>query len=238
MPSIQYSFQRREIKYLLTPAQYAQLLPVLKQKVEPDGQYTVHNIYYDTPSYDLIRTSISKPVYKEKFRLRRYGSAEDGLLFAEIKKKYQGVVYKRRVAAPLDAIVLFLTQGISLPGQEQIQQEIRMFFQMYHPSPKMSIGYTREAFSGKDDPTLRITFDHKLRWRTDDLNFTCGNSGRPILDEERIVMEIKTLSAVPLWLAALLSERNIYPVSFSKYGVCYLRHVAPTLHPERNLCYA
>ena len=109
---------------------------------------------------------------------------------------------------------------------------------MYHPIPKVFIGYNREAFSSRDDPALRITFDHNLRWRTDNLDFFCGGIGRPILDEERIVMEIKTLSAVPLWLAALLSERNIYPVSFSKYGACYLRHIAPTLHPERNLCYA
>lgn len=189
MPSIQYSFQRHEIKYLLTPTQYTLLVPALKRELDLDGQYTVCNIYYDTPSYDLIRTSISKPVYKEKFRLRHYGPAEKGLLFAEIKKKYQGVVYKRRVVAPMDEIVSFLAQGTHLPEQEQTQREIRTFFQMYHPVPKVFIGYDRETFSDMDDPDLRLTFDHNLRWRTDDLNFSFGDRGRPILDEERIVME-------------------------------------------------
>lgn len=238
MLPIQYSFQRREIKYLLTPPQYALLLPALEQGVMLDGRYPVRNIYYDTPSYDLIRTSVSKPVYKEKFRLRCYGAAEEGILFAEIKKKYQGVVYKRRVAAPIDKIMSFLDQGTCLPGQEQIQREIQVFFQMYQPVPKVFIGYDREAFSGRNDPTLRITFDHSLRWRTDELDLLSGDKGWPILDEERIVMEIKALSAVPLWLAALLSGQNIYPASFSKYGTCYLRHIAPNFLPEEILSYA
>lgn len=238
MPSIQYSFQRREIKYLLTPSQYAQLLPALKRETEPDGQYAVRNIYYDTPSYDLIRTSVSKPVYKEKFRLRCYGAAGEGLIFAEIKKKYRGVVYKRRAATPPSALLAFLDWDFCLPGQEQIQREIRMFFQTYRPTPKVFIGYEREALCGGDDPALRITFDHELRWRTDELNLLSGNNGRPILDEEWIVMEVKTPFAVPLWLAALLNERNIYPVSFSKYGVCYLRHIAPNFLLEGRLRYA
>lgn len=34
-------------------------------------------------------------------------------------------------------------------------------------------------------------------------------------------MEVKIPGAMPLWMARLFSELEIYPVSFSKYGVAY-----------------
>ncbi len=59
--------------------------------------------YLDTPDYELIRTSIEKPVYKEKVRLRCYGGSIDdsSTVFVEIKKKFESVVYKRRVEMSL-----------------------------------------------------------------------------------------------------------------------------------------
>lgn len=51
--------------------------------------YRISNIYYDTENDQLIRASIEKPVYKEKLRLRAYGTPElTDNVFVEIKKKY------------------------------------------------------------------------------------------------------------------------------------------------------
>ena len=69
----------------------------------------ITSLYFDTPGRALIERSLDKPLYKEKLRLRRYGEAagedadEDGCVFVEIKKKYKGVVYKRRVGMSLAA---------------------------------------------------------------------------------------------------------------------------------------
>lgn len=42
----------------------------------------------------MIRNSIEKPKYKEKFRVRGYREInEDSEIFLEIKKKFDGVVY-------------------------------------------------------------------------------------------------------------------------------------------------
>lgn len=76
MAAIQYSFQRHEKKFLLTPEQYRAILPLLAERMEADryGEYTICSLYYDTPAFDLIRASVQKPPYKEKFRLRSYGT--------------------------------------------------------------------------------------------------------------------------------------------------------------------
>ena len=68
-------FQRVEQKYLLTDAQYTALWDVLQPYMKPDayGRSTVCSIYFDTPDRRLVRTSLEKPVYKEKLRLRTYG---------------------------------------------------------------------------------------------------------------------------------------------------------------------
>ena len=96
---IQSCFRRYEKKYLLTKEQYQAMLlgmaPYMKQDRYP--HYSISNIYYDTDNYDLIRDSLEKPVYKEKLRLRSYGvPGKHDTVFIEIKKKFEGVVYKRR----------------------------------------------------------------------------------------------------------------------------------------------
>ena len=67
-------FQRYEKKYLLDREQYTALRDQLSGRMREDryGRYTICNIYYDTPDYQLIRASLEKPVYKEKLRLRSY----------------------------------------------------------------------------------------------------------------------------------------------------------------------
>lgn len=103
----QYSFVRYEQKYFLTPQQQAALLECIAPHIRRDvyGRYTICSLYYDTDDWRLIRASLEKPAYKEKLRVRSYGVPTDGgRVFVEIKKKYDGVVYKRRItASPADA---------------------------------------------------------------------------------------------------------------------------------------
>lgn len=234
---IQYSFKRYEKKFLLTEEQKRLLLAAIREKVKPDeyGIHTICNIYYDTDRYDLIRTSVERPAYKEKFRLRSYGVPDaDSVVFAEIKKKFDGVVYKRRVDSSLKAIRAFVLDGRPVRGDVQIQREIQWFLHLYCPSPKVFIGYERIAYIGQEDPELRITFDWNIRWRNTKLDLGEGAKGTLILPDNRIVMEVKTPSAIPLWLADILSQMGIYPVSFSKYGICYQKYIAKETFGRRQ----
>lgn len=127
MTGLQSIFQRTEKKYLLSPEQRRALELILGEHMEPDeyGLQTIANIYYDTPDCMLIRESLGKPIYKEKLRIRSYGRAEnDSEVFVELKKKFKGVVYKRREVMCLKDAEIFLETGIALHPLSQIQKEI------------------------------------------------------------------------------------------------------------------
>ncbi|MBQ7541085.1 MAG: polyphosphate polymerase domain-containing protein [Clostridia bacterium] len=221
-------FERYEKKYFLNPGQLAAFTKSLAPFVRADayGQYTICNVYYDTDDYRLIRTSLEKPVYKEKLRVRSYGVPDtDGTVFVELKKKYDGVVYKRRItAAPRTAQMLL--RGIRPAGeQSQIQKEIEYFRRFHEVAPKVFIAYDRQAFQGVDNSALRITFDRNMRYRLDRPDLLAGDDGLPILQSDDVLMEVKIPGTCPLWLSRLLSEHGIYPTSFSKYGECYNKHI-------------
>ena len=221
--TVQTCFKRYEKKYPLTWEQYQAMLKGMAPYMQADrhSRYTICNIYYDTPDYQLIRTSLEKPVYKEKLRVRSYGAVSGAdNVFVELKKKYDGVVYKRRVTTRAIDAARWLRGGRP-EEQSQIQREIDWFMHSYHPVPKAFIGYDREAYAGTENSELRITFDTNLRWRDTDLDLRCGDHGFLLLPEDAILMEIKIPGTAPLWLARLLSENGIFSKSFSKYGTYY-----------------
>lgn len=229
-------FQRYEKKYLLTPAQYERLLPCLDTHMKPDpyGESMVRNLYFDTPDYRLIRMSLDKPIYKEKLRLRCYGTPEDqSPAFVELKKKYKGIVFKRRVDLPLAQAEAYLLRGQTPHREGQIFREIDWFLR-YYPglAPRMFIGYQRRAFYGIQDLGLRVTFDSQIGWRTDCLRLQEGGWGRMLLAPGQQLMEIKIPGAMPLWLARVLGALAIYPVSFSKYGQGFLAYQSMNAYKE------
>lgn len=217
------TFQRVEKKYRMNLEQYEDFMKRAAGYIELDeyGLHTISNIYYDTKYYDLIRNSIEKPKYKEKFRVRGYGKVtEDSRIFLEIKKKYKGIVYKRRTSLIAGEARGYLEKGIFPENGDQIMKEIEYFFQFYRPEPKLYLAYDRMAYVGTGDSSLRLTIDQNIRSRKEHLDLTYGDEGE-CLDKDGYLMEIKVPAAYPLWLARLLSELKIYPVSFSKYGTIY-----------------
>ena len=221
---MQFSFERYEKKYLLTAQQKAFLLDGMRPYIKVDrySNYTICNIYYDTEDWQLIRASLEKPVYKEKLRVRSYGVPDEtDSVFVELKKKYDGVVYKRRITAELSEVAPFLDGELPAERYGQIGRELAWFQSFYRTEPRVFIGYDRQAFTGIDDPSLRITFDTNLRWRTTDLSLSAGDHGAPITMAGDALLELKLPAACPLWLSRLLSEAGAFPVSFSKYGSCY-----------------
>lgn len=223
--SYQNTFKRYELKYLLTRKQKEMIQEAMVPYMEADayGRSTICNIYFDTPDSLLIRRSLEKPVYKEKLRVRSYGRAKaDSTVFVELKKKYKSVVYKRRVHTTEQKAMDYLCKGISLPIQNQITEEIDYALTLYkNLQPAVYLSYEREAFYGKEDRELRITFDENILWRNEDISLCAEVYGEPLLERGYALMEIKIAEAMPLWLVKLLSEHHIYKTSFSKYGCAY-----------------
>ena len=220
-----YTFERRELKYRITDAQRAALEAAFDARMVPDehGESTICNIYYDTADYRLIRASLEKPAYKEKLRLRSYGVTEPGgEVFLELKKKYKGIVYKRRITLPEDAAGEFIAGRAPLGEHGQIGREIEYFTAFYTPLlPAVHLSYERSAWFSREDRDLRITFDKNIRFRQEDVSLTLPAGGRRILPEGESLMEIKAAAALPLWLVSELDTLGIYQSTFSKYGEAY-----------------
>lgn len=210
-------FQRYELKYILTKKQYANILNETRQYLKADehGKSTIQSLYYDTDDFRLIRHSLEKPKYKEKLRLRSYGLAkENDTVFLELKKKCNGIVFKRRI----ETTIKLLDNNVL--GNNQISNEIAYFTEFYQNlNPKMLLLYDRTAYFGDGD--LRVTFDNNIRYRTDRLSLSEGLDGIPLQSEDIVLMEIKTGTAIPIWLAKILDKEKIYKTSFSKYGEAY-----------------
>lgn len=236
------TFERTEKKYLLTTAQYHALRSVLDEHMQADKykEYTVCNLYFDTQFNDLIRRSIEKPEYKEKLRLRSYGAVSNSdKVFLEIKKKFKGVVYKRRIKAPYGEITAYLENGTPPPSDHgQIFCEIDYFIKFYECKPKLFLSYDRTALSGVgEEKGLRVTFDRNIRSRTDRLDLSIPPDGEALLEPDVWLMEIKAPAAMPLWLTEALTALKIYPTSFSKYGRIYAKNVERMRQKgEERLC--
>lgn len=223
-------FQRYEIKYMVDSRQRALLEQAFRDRMRPDayGESRICNIYYDTADYRLVRASMEKPVYKEKLRLRSYGRARsEQTCFLELKKKYKGVVYKRRIALPEQEAEDFMAGRAPLARDSQIGREIDYFCRYYAPlRPAVYLCYDRCAYFGAEDAALRATFDKNICWREDELSLTARPGGEHLLLPGWSLFEVKTAGALPLWLVKLMDQAEMSKCSFSKYGEAYKRILA------------
>ena len=252
------TFERKEIKHVLDSQQYLAMLQAIAPHMCLDtyGKSTITSLYYDTPTWDLIERSLDKPLYKEKLRVRTYGNQSTAKTpaFVELKKKYQGIVYKRRICMTQQGAKAYLDdmpytqackqyphsdstqQDASLDAKSmQIAREIDHFKDFYQPlTPSIAIRVERSAWAPiegthEDFATdnLRITFDedmYYLNTRTHKHNY------RQLVDSGMCIMEVKALGAIPRWLVDALNIANIKPSSFSKYGRAY------TLERSKQAC--
>ncbi len=246
--SVQRSFKRYEKKYLLTQEQYKALLDGMNEHMKLDkyGRTTNCSLYYDTDSWELIRKSIEKPVYKEKLRVRSYSAAEaSSPVFVELKKKYDSVVYKRRITLPNAEAQRWLSGAAAgncadqgqlekLSGSDrQIAGEIDYFVDHYRGlKPAAAISYERDSYAGTDCD-IRITFDRNILARTEGMDLS-EIRGIPLIPEGTVLMELKCPGCMPLWMSEVLSRERIYKSSFSKYGTAYRTMIFPALSKKAS----
>ena len=240
MKKLKFVFERKETKYLLDGEKYSELMDLLEEYICEDEFFdsTICNIYFDSDDFRLIRTSLDKPKYKEKLRLRSYGVPDDdSKVFLEIKKKFLGIVYKRRIGLSYDDAEDYLENDKVNFEKSQTFQEIDYFKNYYDVKPKVYIAYDRKAYVCKDDNSLRITFDSNIRSRDYDLDLRMGDYGEPLLPDGDVIMEIKIGDALPLWFTHILSKLEIYPTSFSKYGTVYQIRFINKVFKHENILY-
>lgn len=219
-------FKRIEQKYLLTKEQYFSLQPLLEKYFEKDQYYEskIYNLYFDNSNNDIIVNSIEKPPYKDKIRLRSYKEVKNNdEVFLEVKKKYNGTVYKRRVCLTLKEWNNYYKKN-KMPNHDiQIMKEIDYEIKFFNLKPSYFVAYDRLSYYSKDDENFRITFDTNLRSRQTNLKLKDTKENILYFDDEFYIMEAKSLYGLPLWFTRCLTDNGIYPRSFSKVGNIYTK---------------
>ncbi len=227
----QTNFKRYELKYILTTSQHKKLLEIMPDSVKLDsyGRHKISNIYFDTDDYRIIRHSLEKPKYKEKLRVRCYGEPnENTTTFIELKKKFNGVVYKRRVYSEQKKVISYLCNGTDTVEHSQILSEIDYFKRSYEDiKPKVYLSYEREAFFCTDDDNFRLTFDFNIMARDNDVSLYSSENDVQVLSDDYVLLEVKTVMGLPNWFLEYLNDNNIYKTSFSKYGTAYRTYFLP-----------
>lgn len=221
-------FRRIEKKYIITKEQYLMLKEIIENKMIEDehGKSTICNIYFDTGQFDLIRHSITKPVYKDKIRLRSYNiPTNNSIVYLEIKRKYKGEVSKRRSEMQLNEFYEYMKDKNSFAKENQVRKEILYYFRFYDLKEAMFVSYYRRAYYDRNNRDFRVTFDSNIIARNYDLKLEKGIYGDNILKNDKYIMEIKTLGAIPIWFVKILDEIKICPCGFSKYGEAYTQLV-------------
>ncbi|MBB6633527.1 polyphosphate polymerase domain-containing protein [Cohnella thailandensis] len=242
-------FNRHENKYLMNREKYLTFYNALLEYMEKDEYnknefYSISNLYFDTEHDTMIRTSLMKPKYKEKLRLRAYGVPnEDSKVYLEIKKKVNGLVNKRRTALKLNEAYEFVrtkeAPELKSYMNRQVVNEIDYILRMYGDlRPKLYLSYERKALFDKRSRDLRITFDTNIRCRRYDLKLELGDYGEQLLEEGQWLMEVKAEKTVPFWLSKLLSEHGLYRTSFSKYGNEYKKMLKNQQSTKETIAYA
>lgn len=256
------TFERREIKYILNEEQEKRLIAMMKKYMALDeyGESTISSIYIDTPQYLMIRRSIEKPVFKEKFRIRSYGEGKaHDKVYLEIKRKIKKTVYKRRVSMSYKEAVDFIEKGkipvsikliqpddsiIVMPNTKDMEKEIKkkqilnelLYMRNSYVKLKMAamITYDRKAYFGKEDESFRITIDRNIRMRDFNFRFEDLDEGTLLLPKEKVILEIKTKEGLPKWMLKYLNDEKLYKSSFSKYGEGYRQIIAPKMKNTQN----
>jgi hypothetical protein len=244
--------KRYEQKYLLNEKQYRSVTELLNGRFTADvyGKSVIYSVYYDTDDYRIIRKAFTPgTAYREKLRLRSYGEPQrpDDTVYVELKKKFQGMTYKRRFAVPfgslgggtgdappLPSLPAASSEGSSTAANSSsLYGEFAWFYQRYALSPKFFIVYDRLALQDSTNPFIRITFDTNIRCRRGgffESTQRCSETPRcsewaSLTDENQYLMEMKTVTAVPLYVSRFLSSSHIFPVSYSKLKTAYRKTI-------------
>ena len=232
-------FERKEKKYILDEERLSRFMALVGDRLV-DDQYahgSISSLYYDTPQFEMIDRSMEKPLYKEKLRVRVYGEpGQTTRSFVELKKKFNGIVYKRRACMSLEAAHAYLTgmpyeqaaRAWPLAGERQeasswhnIREIDACLTRHDRIIPAIMVIVSRHSLRSSDETNIRFTFDHDARWRASDLKLGQSMEGTALFADGIAIMEVKAMGALPLWLVRALGEIEAYPVSCSKVGLAY-----------------
>jgi hypothetical protein len=230
--------RRLEYKFIVPKSHAGELRRVLQPWVRldkhsekrPGHRYTVRSIYYDNRRFACYEEKVEGFPLKKKFRIRGYNEPEaDAPLFLEIKRKYDDYIDKSRARFSWrDIDRIFNGYGPSRPnpvfrpGTADADAAARFLYNYYRRRllPAVLVTYEREAYQGRFDPTLRITFDSNVRTRLfPRLETLYDDRATRFLMPGHFVLEVKFHRGLPRWVSSILTDFDLTRLACSKYAL-------------------
>lgn len=226
LPTDIRSFNRFEFKYLLHRDAANEFIRFLDGYIYADphsngeGGYPIYSLYCDSPRLALFWEKIEGLKFRRKVRFRRYGNDPD--VFVEIKQRVDRTVQKRRVRWPMDRVVQTFCAGNELDSHEHkldaVSAEVFFLWSHYGLEPRMAISYRRRAFFAVFESDLRITFDTRVQYNSQDLDIERPfETGKYVIEPELVIVEVKFNKRVPLWLCKAIAKYGLQFERISKY---------------------
>lgn len=239
--------ERYEMKYVIPRIAVAKIRDFIRPFCKPDPntrgtppEYLITTLQLDTPDYRLHFAKQAEMENRFKLRVRTYGDIGTSPVFAEIKAKLEHTIVKTRAQIPFDVWGRDLVYGVRYPDVFQTEQQELDFLKFRKvvlqtaARPAAVIRYTRESYIGTLDSYVRITFDRKLEYQATDSWTDFGRTGiwRSMdsqtaqgfgLPYSGVVLEVKTLSNVPVWVQELVERFELVRSGNCKYSTAIWR---------------
>ena len=222
---------RHECKFVISESTATRLLRRVAPFVapdphaarSPDHSYTIASLYLDDDFHTLYRETLGGLPYRYKLRVRSYDDAPGTPIFLEVKRRHDRVVQKLR--CPIDRRhlpALLLGEIDDLPElSAQKRTSLREFLrlqQLRQAKPQLIVRYDRQAYVGRDDDEIRVTFDRRLAALPMHTPVVRLHDERyETLKQGGVVLELKFTDRCPPWMLEAVRACELRRTSFSKY---------------------
>jgi len=228
---------RLEYKHIVPKSQLDDLRNALRPWVlqdafcaaRPEREYTVRSIYYDNRRFQCYYEKFDGFRLKKKLRIRGYNIEHpDTTVFLEIKRREEDFISKSRAPVRWSRIrEVFPGYGAGSsplpfqPGTREAEAAGRFLYNYYRRRmlPVVLVAYEREAFQGRFDPMLRLTFDKNIRSRLyPELRSLYSDRDTKFLIPGYFIFEVKFYLHLPRWIRDVVRRLDLQRLAFSKFA--------------------
>ncbi|MCR5649989.1 MAG: polyphosphate polymerase domain-containing protein [Lachnospiraceae bacterium] len=230
---------RKELKFIVGDDVLLDVRNRIKALLRPDphqkgDHYRIRSIYFDSPSFVCCRENTAGVSPREKYRIRTYDCGRDTIV-SEIKIRHRDTISKMNALITEEVFYGLISgdiirasrilSGLIDSGEYRNEREKRVLEKylaritadLY--SPACIIDYERSAYI-YDIANVRITIDRNIT-ASDSFErmFDPALTGRPVLDGNMHVLEIKYDEFLPGEISSVLSGMGLTRSSSSKYAM-------------------
>jgi SPX domain protein involved in polyphosphate accumulation len=248
--------QRFELKYLINEDVAQGMRDFVRSHLvldeysarQPSLAYAIHSLYLDSSELSHYWDVINANKNRVKMRIRYYDDHPDSPVFFEIKRRSDAAIYKERAPVRREAVATLLAGHLperrhlffDNPKHFAAMQNFCRLMEEEQVSLKTHVSYQREAWMGRHDNSVRVTFDRDVCSAPHFEPIITTRMQNPVIPWGKlVVLELKFTTRFPDWFLELVRIFGVMQCGVAKYaeGVAWLgedRMQSPFPLPENH----